>query len=1576
MSKRFKKTKRIVAYTLALSLAFAANTVLPAAAADGLTPYGSYRLFDFESTAPDHSTWNGTIDLRFVKNDSVLTAHTGTGAMYVNSDGGQFSAWGGPTSADGNMPKAGDKVGGYFYYKRVSEKEGEDWKLPRVRIFSEAAGNNEAGWLAVTKDIETANNRIAPVGEWVKVELESTGRLVSEADVGHLGYNITCDGVGNEFMIDDIVFGAVTESETDPDDPVTTDTPDTPGTSANTTVVPVFDEYIGSTINGDFEVGNDTVGNQYWGTYPDGMMTLITKPETTICKTAVSGKNVICIKDTQTFNSAWNLFNFAENETDTLPHLGDKVGGSFWLFVPQNADLTKNIPYVTFGYQHTTNGDTDIATSEWYDKSKLVKGQWNEIPIMPMENGAIEDVNPAKYAGIFVKAVDTDKNVDYFIDKIRVGKLVEGMYFSDASALTKEIEDSDETVDARIVIQNSKSDTDINAKAYVAAYDEQKLVGVQISDITVAARGKTGVSVSETEVKGINIKGVDRNKLKIKAFLLDEMTPLTTVRSLYYMTKKVDPGDKNIKYIGRWKDTGSTYRSSYIRPYFKTNFTGTSIAVEFGKPTSLQVTIDGKTSMYSTVEGRVTLAENLASREHSIRVASVDYSETLEIKGIYVDVDAELKAPELNSTHIEFIGDSITAWNNGYSWQVGEALGVEHSRVAWPGLALTDGFGYTGCQPLYGLSSAYFKLGLSGVQDITDPVPDWNFSTSPYTPDIAVINIGTNDAESVWWQPNNFTNTYSAFIDNVRAKLPDAEIFVMRAVSIPHAEVLNPAVETMVKGKMASDAKLHYIDTTDWGVSINPQDNVHPDVAGHTTITNHLCEILSPYIDGNTSSPVSTKAPTSAPTGAPTSAPTAAPTTAPQAEALDVYGCWNNLKFDTGAKPANVDTYPSDGTVISYTGSDAAHTGNGAVMFDGTSSASMWGVRVNGEPIPQTGDTVAGYFWIKLLSTASALPNVKMVKDNDFNTIFASTESMTASEIAALPLNTWVKINIKSTGTTYTSNETSAFVIEVPSGVKCVIDDVTFGKAAASTADPTPTPGTGDDDIVENGMRKVAPDNINIRYIGRWSGDSESFESGWVRPYIKLKFTGNNLKMDLLEATNLQVVIDGQQVYGNFGSEFSTVNGQITIASGLSDGVHEARISTIDLYKRIKYSGFWVDEDATLSQPTTYETHIEFIGDSITSANDGYAWTAGEALQVEHTRISWPGISLTDGRGYTGFYPYYGMESAYDFVTLPGSQSTTAGIGTLWDFDRSQYTPDIFVINLGTNDSAQITGNSDAISGFENSYKNLISELRSRYPSAEIFALKGVSIPNSDVDAAITRAIKAAEAADSKVHYVDTSTWGVEISGDGIHPTMSGYNQMSAKLVERLAPYVVKGVETVTPLSVPGTIESPPYEATDIDITPYGCFNSLGFESGQPANTGVAGGEISFVSDLAHTGSGSMKINVPENYFSSHWGNAAYNEPMPSSGDRVAGYFWIYLLDTPSALPVVKMVDAYNMQSVIYCQTDTNVDLSKLPLRTWIKINVLSTGTAYNAEWPAFSVETQSGFNGYVDDIVFGKENI
>ena len=836
-SKKYKIYAFLISCIMLSHICFSVNVF----AEQTFEAYGCFPQLNFESeNGLSKSTWGGDVEVKFVNNDSKLTAYEGTGAMYVNSQDGQFSVWGGPTSGEGNQPKEGDTISGYFYYKRL--REGGDWKLPRVRVYSEKAGNNENGWLAVTKDIDSTNNNIAPIGEWVKIEIESTGKTMPKDDT--LAFNITCDGTGNEFMIDNVVFGTMTGQ---------TEEPEQPGQPNISTTVPVISEYAGSTLNGDFEIGNASVGNQYWGSWPDGALGFVTNPSTTEPGKAQSGNNMVKIINN---GNSWNIFDFSSSDTDFLPRLNDVVAGSYWLYVPSNADLTKNIPYVNVGYQSTSNGDVMISTGEGFDKSRLVKGAWNEIPILPMSGGKMAETN--KQATIFIIAQNVDTAAGYYIDNIKIGKVQDGFFLTDSSTIVDDngmpttIDNDDVSVNARVVVQNTVKNTNTAAEAIAAVYEDGVFKSIKLKKAEIMASGDSGMSLSEIIIDDINIQGIDKSKMKIKVFLLDSinnMVPLTASRNVFANTKHISPEDENIKYIGRWIGDENSYKSTYIRPYLKTSFTGTSLKIDMAESSNLLVTIDGEQKAYNGVGGLVTLADNLKNGVHSLRISTMSLNDSIKYNGFYIDSDAEMREPKLANTHIEFIGDSITAWDNGYAWQVGEKMNVEHSRIAWPGIALVDGNGYTGFSPLLGIASGYFKAGLPGAQGITADVEDWDFAKADYVPDIIVINIGTNDCEAVWSIPSvldNFTNTYSQFIDKLRAQFPVAEIFVMRAVSMPHQNV-NDAVYNMITPKIAADSKLHYIDTTDWGVTIS-SDNIHPDANGHTIITNKLIDILTPYL--------------------------------------------------------------------------------------------------------------------------------------------------------------------------------------------------------------------------------------------------------------------------------------------------------------------------------------------------------------------------------------------------------------------------------------------------------------------------------------------------------------------------------------------------------------------------------------------------------------------------------------------------------------------------------------------------------------------------------------------------------
>ena len=210
------KIKRIL--SLVTALAMTAGLYVPTAMAeeaDEFIAYDAYAALQFEGpNYPDKSSWGGSaenpITVEFVNEGG----YESNGALHVNSaaeGGGKFSVWGGPVGGGvaPNAPVAGDEVEGYFWYKRLRAGGSS---LPFVRIYSEATGNNADGWLAVTENYNNVDlDTIAPVGEWVKINLVTTGNVVAAGDELHLGFNITEDSTGSEFLIDNIVFGTKTQ---------------------------------------------------------------------------------------------------------------------------------------------------------------------------------------------------------------------------------------------------------------------------------------------------------------------------------------------------------------------------------------------------------------------------------------------------------------------------------------------------------------------------------------------------------------------------------------------------------------------------------------------------------------------------------------------------------------------------------------------------------------------------------------------------------------------------------------------------------------------------------------------------------------------------------------------------------------------------------------------------------------------------------------------------------------------------------------------------------------------------------------------------------------------------------------------------------------------------------------------------------------------------------------------------------------------------------------------------------------------------------------------------------------------
>lgn len=314
--------------------------------------------------------------------------------------------------------------------------------------------------------------------------------------------------------------------------------------------------------------------------------------------------------------------------------------------------------------------------------------------------------------------------------------------------------------------------------------------------------------------------------------------------------------DTNIKYFGRWDFSNTTqYVSDWGGAYFRVNFSGTTVKIKVGTTvTNYYAQIDnGAWTSYIGVSGTVNLTPTaLAGGTHTLTVAQgKDYGYVFTFQGLILDAGATTSAPMVSTDLIEYIGDSITAGYtdpqadvSDYAWVCAESLGVEHTQIAYPGIALVNGFGVNANKT--GMDIQYFKQQSLAFTSS----PNWDFTK--YTAKIVVINLGQNDNSSSV-PDSTFQSDYITFLGNVRAKSPNAQIFVMRTFMGVKAAPTLAAVNARIA---AGDTKVRYVDTNGW-LTPNTADytgntGVHPSVNGHIKAANLLKPILAPYLNSGT----------------------------------------------------------------------------------------------------------------------------------------------------------------------------------------------------------------------------------------------------------------------------------------------------------------------------------------------------------------------------------------------------------------------------------------------------------------------------------------------------------------------------------------------------------------------------------------------------------------------------------------------------------------------------------------------------------------------------------------------------
>lgn len=261
----------------------------------------------------------------------------------------------------------------------------------------------------------------------------------------------------------------------------------------------------------------------------------------------------------------------------------------------------------------------------------------------------------------------------------------------------------------------------------------------------------------------------------------------------------------------------------------------------------------------------------------------------------------------------------------------------------------------------------------------------------------------------------------------------------------------------------------------------------------------------------------------------------------------------------------------------------------------------------------------------------------------------------------------------------------------------------------------------------------VPPGDPSIRYLGRTVQDAHSgdIQWGWSASGASITFAGTSCSIRFhAQGAIYDVFVDGVR---KDILDLSTNGGDtlFALATGLPQGTHTVavRARTEMQYSIAKFHGFRIDGTPGTA-PAGSDRRIEYYGNSITcgygildSLNSNhfsirtedealsYAGLAADSLGADRHTICWSG---------RGVIQNYGGDVASPTLPKIFRRVVWSDSTDLWDFSR--WTPDVVVIDLGTNDYSTSLPDS---AKFHGAYTAFVDTLHALYPQAGFLLVDG-----------------------------------------------------------------------------------------------------------------------------------------------------------------------------------------------------------------------------------------------------------
>lgn len=320
-----------------------------------------------------------------------------------------------------------------------------------------------------------------------------------------------------------------------------------------------------------------------------------------------------------------------------------------------------------------------------------------------------------------------------------------------------------------------------------------------------------------------------------------------------------------ISYTGRTlTDSKGSVSYDWIGTYLQTDFTGGSIAVDISEvDTSYHnVFIDGqlvkKIKVYGQKPHAVVLAENLSKGMHRLKLQKCtegQYGMTT-IGGLYLANGGATHSVPAKKRFIEVYGDSYTCGygteglrynerfklstencNKAYGCIIARYFDTDYALIAHSGQGMIRDWADKNQ-----MSDINMYIRHNKVFDNHDSI---TYSFNAYTPDLVMINLGTNDfSPTAIPTDEQYVGQYLKLISSLRKHYGDVPILCIT----PHSATryLSAALQ-LLKERVANDKNIHManslaniiVDDTDLG------SDWHPNYVGQRKIAMTLIPQIS-----------------------------------------------------------------------------------------------------------------------------------------------------------------------------------------------------------------------------------------------------------------------------------------------------------------------------------------------------------------------------------------------------------------------------------------------------------------------------------------------------------------------------------------------------------------------------------------------------------------------------------------------------------------------------------------------------------------------------------------------------------